>query len=859
MTDTAHKKPESAEGESKPVVAYDLIAVGNTKIDMFFSFYQDSTKWRVTPRTNELALKLGEKIAVDRSDYSMGGNANNVSVGLSRLGYSVALMAEIGDDAFADDIEKNLRAEGVSNALVVRTPGSRTSIGVIMNVDGDRTLLSQHMARSHPFSFDGVATRLLYLTSIGNAWEHVYQKTVDFALANKVPIAFNPGTIQLREQSEAFWKVIKHTHILCVNREEAIKILTGAHSKLLKRKEPSIEDMMAELAELGPKIVIVTDGKEGSHARAEDGRVFHQETIPAVVVERTGAGDGFMAGVLGAALNGKSLQEAMLWGTRNAAAVVGKIGAQEGLLTREQMESNIMDMRLIDLGYSEPLIILPFDHRAAFAKYMFEADATKLKADQVAAVKDFKAVIYEAVKKSLDLGVPRGSEAILVDEETGTEVLKDAAEGDMTTILSVEKGGAKEFAFQYGAQYHQHIDKFKPTFTKAMVYYNTADTDELKKRQQAKLKEISDYSHERGYKFLLEVLVKPTGKQVEDAGGSQDDFDKNLKAAIMVDLIGELQAAGVEPDVWKLEGLDSVEDYQNVVKAIRAKGRDKVGLVVLGRGASKEKVESWLELGAGLPGIIGFSVGRTVFWDALSEYYHKKASRAETVSVIAKNFAHFYEVFSQKESSVNSAVLPSSPETEQLLATKEVVGDEDPGFVVNDPLDSLENSQINHSFAVEAVAEEAAKPATVPSLAEELWMGGSKNEEDGAMLADSSATVKSEVGGVEVEEVEAAEPAVKSEVKGEVKSEVEAADKETTPAVDDEDDDLPIWAVSRQQAVKSEAVVPVSPYGEPEEGVSSPAPVVGGFSIEPSFEVPEDPDKDGGEKKGLKRFFSKKK
>lgn len=867
----------TASSEMTPPQTFDLIAVGNVKVDILFSFYQDSSKWRLMPRTKEVALRLGEKIAVDQTDYTMGGNAHNVSVGLSRLGYSVALMAELGDDAFADDVERNLMAEGVSGKLVVRTMGSRTSVGVIMNMGvDDRTLLSQHVARNHPFSFEGVATRLLYLTSIGNAWEHVYQKTLDFALANKVPIAFNPGTLQLREQPEVFWNVLKHTHILCVNKEEAVKILEGAKSKLLKaasKKEPSVEEMMEAIAELGPKIVILTDGKEGSHARAEDGRVFHQETIPAVAVERTGAGDSFMAGVMGAALAGKSLQEAMLWGTRNAAAVVGKIGAQEGLLNLKQMESNVMDMRLLDLGYGEELIILPFDHRQAFAKYLFKVDLDDLTDKHLETIRDFKSVIYAAVKRSLSMGVPRGSEAVLVDEETGLEVMKAAQSENMRTILSVEKsGGEGELAFEYGAQYHQHIDKFKPTFTKVQVFYNMADSVASRKRQQAKLKELADYSHERGYKFLLELLIRPTEEQLHKAGGSQKDFDIKERPVMLLEIIKELQEAGVEPDVWNIEGLELVDDYKNAVKAIKADGREQVSLIVLGRGASPEQVDKWLEAAAGLPGVIGFAVGRTVFWDAIADYYKKKIGREEAIEIIANNFTHFYEVFSQKVSSARSAVIPSLVEpavdvnkdeeskgmevkAEVALAEEaEEVGAVDAAVVLEDHQDPVEvkvdeDLQAAIDAQLPAVEEDPdtrsadeSRPS-IEELAARVWQptvtSESKTEDSGE--AESGPVIKH---GFEAE----------SEAGG---GRLEAEVKDASGVDDDEeDDDLPMWAVRRPESAESVEVKKDSPDQSALPGEVKA--VVGGFSIEPSFEVPEDEEEEEAGKKGLLgRLFGK--
>ena len=213
-------------------------------------------------KTKEICFRYGEKITVESSEVHMGGNAQNVSVGISRLGYSVALMAELGDDFYADQVMKNLKQERVDTQLIIQTPGKATSSSVIMNLKGDRTLFSQHAVHEHNFAFTSdIATRLIYLTSLGGTWNKAYQLALDFALANQVPIAFNPGTRQLSEKGEVFWGVIKNTHILFLNLEEAKSVLKTAHPKKEYDKMP-VQTLMEELASLGPRIVVITDGKK---------------------------------------------------------------------------------------------------------------------------------------------------------------------------------------------------------------------------------------------------------------------------------------------------------------------------------------------------------------------------------------------------------------------------------------------------------------------------------------------------------------------------------------------------------------------------------------------------------------------
>lgn len=272
-----------------------------------------------------------------------------------------------------------------------------------------------------------------------------------------------------------------------------------------------------------------------------------------------------------------------------------------------------------NLGYDKPLFILPFDHRSSFAK-MF--GFTKLSQEEKDYISSAKFIIYEAFKNATMQGVPRDESAILVDEEYGDKVLKDAKDQGFTTILTTEKSGMPAFDFEYGEEFGMHIEKYKPTFAKALIRYKpNADW--------TKLEILSDYCHSHGYKFLLEVL---SGEAVPEAGN-------------MITIINELRQLGIEPDVWKLEGMENKDDYIKVVEKIKEGERKNVGLVILGRGENKEKVEEWLNAGKDVEGVIGFAVGRTVFSKPLVDFKNDKISKDETTILIANNFKYFYDIF----------------------------------------------------------------------------------------------------------------------------------------------------------------------------------------------------------------------
>lgn len=302
-----------------------------------------------------------------------------------------------------------------------------------------------------------------------------------------------------------------------------------------------------------------------------------------------------------------------------------------------------------NLGYNKSLYILPFDHRATFAQKVFNKNSiADLTSEEHQLITEYKKIVYEGFKKAAQNTVPKESAAILIDEEFGDEILKDAKENGFLTILTTEKSGQDEFEFQYGGDFPAHIEKYNPQFVKVLIKYNPEDAQDLKTRQLEKLKIVSDFCQVKGFKFLLEVLVIATKNQQEKSGGSKEQFDKLLRPGLTVELIKELQAAGVEPDVWKLEGFDSKEDYNEIIRTARDNGRNNVGFVILGRGENEEKVDEWLKIGKDVVGVIGFAVGRTVFWQAILDFRSSTKTREEAVTQISENFTNFYKIFTSK-------------------------------------------------------------------------------------------------------------------------------------------------------------------------------------------------------------------
>lgn len=297
------------------------------------------------------------------------------------------------------------------------------------------------------------------------------------------------------------------------------------------------------------------------------------------------------------------------------------------------------------VGYDQPLYVLPFDHRGSFQSKMFGWKGA-LTAEQTAEIAATKGIIYDAFKAALAGGVPADKAGILVDEQFGSAILEDARKHGYSTSCPAEKSGQDEFDFEYGEEFGAHIEKFQPTFCKVLVRYNPEGDKALNQRQAERLKRLSDYLHTKSRsKYMFELLVPAEPAQLDRVKGDKKAYDLEIRPGLMVEAIHQLQDAGVEGDVWKIEGLDRREDCAKVVAAARRNGRDKVGCIILGRGEDDKKVREWLATAAPVPGFIGFAVGRTTFWDPLIDCRAGKITRDAAVKEIARRYREWVDIF----------------------------------------------------------------------------------------------------------------------------------------------------------------------------------------------------------------------
>jgi myo-inositol catabolism protein IolC len=302
----------------------------------------------------------------------------------------------------------------------------------------------------------------------------------------------------------------------------------------------------------------------------------------------------------------------------------------------------------MNLGYDGKLYILAFDHRGSFQKKMFgiQGDPSAEETDRIA---DAKHLIFEGLLKASEEGAEPGVTGCLVDEQFGAprEVPAQAKERGLILAMPVEKSGQDEFDFEYGDDFGAHIERFDPDFSKVLVRYNPDGDPDMNTRQTARLKRLADWLHEHDRKFLFELLVPAEEGQLESVGGDTDRYDAELRPDLMRRAIVELQDAGVEADVWKIEGIDTQEDCERIAQTSRRDGRDGVICVVLGRGADDAKVEHWLRQGAPVEGYAGFAIGRTIWWDALKGFLDGDLERGDAARQIADNYLRFVRVYGE--------------------------------------------------------------------------------------------------------------------------------------------------------------------------------------------------------------------
>lgn len=315
---------------------FDLITVGDATIDVFTKIHDAEVKCNINKTECKLCIEYGDKIAVDKLDFLVAGNAANNSVGASRLGMKTAIYVNIGDDGSGKKIIQKLKDEKVNTRFVSVHKGMESNYSTVLNFQGERTIFVYHQDWKYKLP-DLDQTRWVYFTSISQSFTqtNLISELTHFLERTGSKLVYNPGTYQMKADVTKHPKLLAHTEVFIVNVEEAKRIL-----KHENKENIPVKKLLSDLHQLGPKYIVITDGVDGSFGF--DGEKYYQIGIfPAELVEMTGCGDSYATGLMAGLFYGNDLKTAMRWGAANGASVVEHIGPQEGLLTIAKMRDTL--------------------------------------------------------------------------------------------------------------------------------------------------------------------------------------------------------------------------------------------------------------------------------------------------------------------------------------------------------------------------------------------------------------------------------------------------------------------------------------------------------------------------------------
>ncbi len=316
----------------KTKTKYDIISIGDATLDSFVLIDKASLLCSLNKEQCWFCLNYAEKIPIEQLKFTLGGNACNNAVGSSRLGLKAAFYSIIGDDDSGRRILEQVQKERVSSEYVTVHKGKPTNYSVVLTYKTERTILVYHYPRNYALPHLA-PSKWIYLTSMGKGFEKIHRNLFEQLKLNGTKLAFNPGTHQLLAGRKVLEPIFKVCSVLILNKEEALMVLGHPTTTPIK-------EIARSLRELGPDTVVVTDGARGAYG-FDGHRCYYMKVMPSKVVQRTGAGDSFSTGVVAALFYGKSLSEALQWGTANAASVIEHVGPQTGLLNIAKLKKRI--------------------------------------------------------------------------------------------------------------------------------------------------------------------------------------------------------------------------------------------------------------------------------------------------------------------------------------------------------------------------------------------------------------------------------------------------------------------------------------------------------------------------------------
>jgi ribokinase len=309
----------------------DFLAIGDVVTEPFIKISDAEATCDLAGEHCKLCLRFGDKVPYDSVEICHAvGNSPNAAVSAARLGLHSALLAYVGDDEIGKDDIKSLIGDGVNTDHMKIVPGLPSNYHYVLWYDVERTILVKHTEFPYSFPMNMPEPKWIYLSSLASNSTAYHLEIAEYLKQHpNTKLAFQPGTFQMKLGVETLKDIYQNTEVFLCNYEEAQRILATEERDHIK--------LMEGLRNLGPKIIIMTDGIKGAYALDGDDAWF-MPVYPHTPFERTGAGDAFSSTFISALIAGKTVSEALTWGPINSMSVVQKVGAQKGLLTREKLE-----------------------------------------------------------------------------------------------------------------------------------------------------------------------------------------------------------------------------------------------------------------------------------------------------------------------------------------------------------------------------------------------------------------------------------------------------------------------------------------------------------------------------------------
>jgi myo-inositol catabolism protein IolC len=289
---------------------------------------------------------------------------------------------------------------------------------------------------------------------------------------------------------------------------------------------------------------------------------------------------------------------------------------------------------------ADPLLILAMDHRESLGRSIFGVEHDTPTDEQRDAIVRAKQLVYAGLRDALP-GLPGGRPGVLVDERYGRPVIEAALGDPVVLAVPVERSGRDWFELEYGEDWRSHLRASRPDYAKVLVRDNPRFAPEVRKEQFDALREVSRALSELGVPLLYELLVPATDEQLARVNGDAARYDRDVRPELVVAVITANQAAGVEPSIWKIEGLETAEAARAVVAQARAGGRGDVDAIVLGRDAPAERLYRWIDVAAPVDGFVGFAIGRSIWADAVHAHRQGKLSDEATSRQVRDRYLDF--------------------------------------------------------------------------------------------------------------------------------------------------------------------------------------------------------------------------